>query len=505
MKSLRSEPMIERKAEGAALPGEAVDVAGLAGRGTIYITAAKVYFILSGYAIHFLLPRLMSVEEFGLYEVVVKAVSIVNAVVIVGTYQAVSKYISQEEDKADSIRIKALELQLLVGGGISLGFFLAAPVISSYMNDSRLAGYLRLASLITLAYSFYAVFTGYFNGQKRFLAQAAVDMAYSTLKLAFILLLVWLGYGVWGGIGGFALAAASAFLIAAAAAGRAKRRGEVRARELLRFQVYLLLFTFVLNLLQKLDLMLVKALSSPDAAAASENAGYYSAAMNLANITYQVIASAAPIIFPLISRATFLQDRDEARTYIANAVRYTLMVMAAVATIFSANSSQAISFIYPQSYQAGRIALAIAAYGMLLFGLLQVFTTIISASGRPLVSLMVGLMTLALSAALNSALIPRYGIAGASAATAASMLFGALASGSYLWRSFGGFISPASLLRIAACCAAIYAASWLIGPVPKPLVPAKFISLGLAYLIALALAREIGRKELEIMKRIIKR
>jgi stage V sporulation protein B len=491
--------------DSTALRREAVDVAGLAGRGTLYMTAAKVYFILSGYVIHFLLPRLMTVEQFGLYEVVVKAVSIVNAVVIVGTYQAVSRYISEEEDKADSVRFKALRLQLLVGGGISVGFFLAAPAISSYMNDLRLADYLRLASLITLAYSFYAVFTGYFNGQRKFLAQAAIDMAYSTLKLVFISLFVWLGYGVAGGIGGFALAVASAFLIAVAVAGRGEKRGEVRARGLLKFQVYLLLFTLVLNLLQRLDLMLVKALSSPDAAAASENAGYYSAAMNLANITHQVIASAVPIMFPLISRVTFLEDRAEARIYMANAVRYTLMVMAAVATIFSANSEQALSFVYPPGYQAGQRALAIASYGMLLFGLLQVFTTIISASGRPLISLAVGMMTLALSAALNSALIPQYGIAGASAATAASMLFGVLAGGSYLWRSFGGFISPISLIRIAGCCAAVYAASSLIGRAPKPLIPAKFISLGFIYLIALALSREIGRKELEIVKRIIKR
>jgi O-antigen/teichoic acid export membrane protein len=200
-----------------------------------------------------------------------------------------------------------------------------------------------------------------------------------------------------------------------------------------------------------------------------------------------------------------LEDRGEARIYITNAVRYTLMVMAAVATIFSANSSEALSVVYPQDYQAGQRALAIAAYGMLLFGLLQVFTTIISASGRPVISLAIGLATLALSAALNYAMIPRYGIAGASAATAASMLFGVLVSGSHLWRSFGGFISPVSLIRIVACCAAVYVASSLIGGAPKPLIPAKFISLGLSYLVALALSGEIGRKELQIIKHIIKR
>src|ERR1044072_1276079 len=183
----------------------AVDLARVAGRGTIYITVAKLWFMASGYGIHFTLPRLMSPDQFGLYQVVISIVSIINAVVVTGTSQTVSKYISQNESKADSVKSKALRLQLPVGGSLALAFFLLAPAIASYMNDPRLVNYLRLASLITFSYSFYAVFTGYFNGQKKFLTQAALDMTYSTLKLAFIVALVWLGYGVAGGGGGFAL------------------------------------------------------------------------------------------------------------------------------------------------------------------------------------------------------------------------------------------------------------------------------------------------------------
>ncbi|HXG66156.1 MAG TPA: oligosaccharide flippase family protein, partial [Blastocatellia bacterium] len=396
---------------------QTADVAQVAGRGTIYITLAKVWFMVSGAGIHFTLPRLMSKEDFGLYQVVISTVSIINAVIITGTYQTVSKYISQEEDKADSVKLKALKLQTLVGGGAALGFFLLAPVIAGYLNDMRLVNYLRLAALITLSYSFYAVFTGYFNGQKKFLAQAGLDMTYSTLKLGFIVLLVWLGYGVAGGVGGFALAAASVLIISALLAGRGQRKGEVRAGDLLKFQAYLLLFTLVLNLLQKVDLMLVKALSSPDASIASVNAADYGAAINLANLTYQIIISVTFVIFPLVSQATFANDRRSTQVYISNTMRYTLMIMALVATLFSANAGEVMHVIYPQAYQTGSGALAVVAYGMLLFGMLHVATTIISASGRPVASLIVGALTLAASAALNAMLIPRYGLVGAAIGT----------------------------------------------------------------------------------------
>jgi len=480
------------------------NIAAIAGRGTVYITAAKLWFMVSGYGIHFILPRLMSTEQFGMYQVVVGVVSIINAVIITGTYQTVSKRISEDDQSAGSVKATALKLQILVGGGASLAFFLLAPVVASYLNDDRLVNYLRLASLITLSYSFYAVFTGYFNGRKQFLTQAMLDMTYSTLKLAFVVLLVWLGLGVAGGIGGFALAAATVLVLSAIAAGKANRGTEVRARDLLGFQSYLLLFTLAMNLLQKTDLILVKALSSPDATLASENAAYYGAAVNVANITYQVIISATFVIFPLVSQATFAKDREKTQAYVTNTLRYTLIIMAVVATLFSANARDVLSLVYPQNYQAGSAALSIVAYGMLLFGLFYIVTTIISASGHPGVSLLIGLLTLGASAALNVLLIPSYGLAGAAAATTASMLAGAIAGCAYVRVRFGALMPPRSVVRITGCAAVVYAISLQFTPLSKLMIVVQLAVLAFVYLVALIATREIGGDDLKMIRRVIK-
>src|SRR5262249_10569516 len=300
------------------------DIAKVAGRGTIFITLAKVWFMATGYTIHFVLARLMTVESYGLYQVVIGVISIINAVITIGTSQTVSRYVSQDEASADAVKRAALRLQVLIGGGASLGFFLLAPAIASYMRDAQLTVYLRLASLITFAYAFYSVFVGYFNGQKKFLTQAAVDATYSTLKLIFIVLLVRLGYGVAGGVGGFALAAAVVLVVSAFIArslaqrsGNAAKRS-IAMRELVHFQIYLLAFTLVINLLQKVDLILIKSLSSNNPQIASENAGYYGASINLANITYQIIISMAFVVFPLVSKSVFEEDQARTRNYIRN-------------------------------------------------------------------------------------------------------------------------------------------------------------------------------------------
>lgn len=481
----------------------ALDIARVAGRGTIYITLGKLWFMVSGAAIHFTLPRLMRDDQFGLYQVVVNIVSIVNAVIITGTYQSVSKQVSEQPEKAVSVKSTALRLQILVGGCSSLGFFLVAPVIADYLNDPRLVPYLRLASLIPLSYSFYAVFTGYFNGRRQFLTQAALDMTYSTLKLSLIVLLVWLGYGVAGALSGFVMAAACILGVSAMVAGKGEGEGSVRGGDLLRFQGILFLFTFVLNLLQKVDLLLIKALSSSDAIEASKNAAYYSAATAIANLTYQIIISVTFVIFPLISHATFASERARTRLYITNTLRYTLMMMALAATLFSANASEVLQVIYPEPYQAGTPALSILALGMLLFGLVAVMTTIISASGRPAISLAVGCVTLATSAGLNAVLIPRYGLRGAAVATTAAMLVGAVTGGAYLWKRFGPLVPALSALRIAGCSALVYVMSVLVSPASKLLIIVQLVGASLAYLVGLVVSREIGREEIVGLRKIV--
>lgn len=480
------------------------NIAALAGRGTIYITAAKIWFMVSGYGIAVTLTYLLNPENYGIYKVVINAVSIINAVIVTGTYQTVSRYIAQEEAKADSVKAKALALQVYVGGVAALGFFLLSPLVARFLNDSRLTNYLRLASLITLSYAFYSVYTGYFNGQKRFLLQASLDATYSTLKLAFIVAFVLMGFGVMGGVGGFALAAVCVLALSALLGKGGARKGEVRRGELFKFQSYLLLFTFVLTLLQKVDLMLIKSLSSPDARTASENAGFYSASIDVANLTYQIVISVTFVIFPLVSRSTFEGDRSRTQSYISNTLRYSIMIMALTATLFSANASEVLRVIYREVYQAGAGALSIVAFGMLFFGLLYVLTTIISASGHPRVSLLVGVVSLGASVVLNAVLIPRFGLVGAASATTVSMLVGVLAACAYLGKKFGALMPAWSAVRIAICSAAIYGASLLFFTSSKLLIIVKLVALSILYLVALIVSREVGRDDFRMITRVIR-
>ena len=503
---MRTEQVRDAAPEGAAQPAApAEDVAAKAGRGTIFITASKLWFMVTGAALMIALPKLISMADVGVYKVVTGLVSVINGVVVTGTIQTVSKFVSQTPEHAGAIKRKALVLQCLLGGGAAAAFALAAPLVAAALNDASLVPYLRLAALITASYTFYAVFVGVLNGRKQFFKQAGLDAFYSTAKLGLIVALtVAFGYTITGAIAGFAAAAFAVLVVAALVVGLRGNAADspVGFGDLLKFQAALIVFLLVNNLLIRTDLLLVKATISPDATAASAAAGTYGATLDFAYTIFQIILSLTFIVFPLVSEATFRADREVVRGYVRQSLRATLAISALPAVLFSANAAEVLQVVYPADYVGGAPALRIVAFGMLAFAIISVLTAVISSGGRPWTSVAIVVGTLAVSATLNVALIPRFGLAGAAAATSIAMAGGAVASAVVVWSRFGATAPPLSAARIAVAAGAVYAAS-LVVPMRGLAIAAEFAAFGVVYLVLLALMREIGPEEWRLVKRIV--
>lgn len=493
------------------------DVAAKAGRGTIYITASKLWFMVTGAALMFVLPRLISVADVGVYKVVIGLVSVINAVVVTGTIQTVSKFVSQTPEHADAIKRKALLLQVFLGGGAAAAFALGAPLVAASLNDPALVSYLRLAALITAGYTFYAVFVGVLNGRKDFLRQAGLDAFYSTSKVVLIVAFtVAGGYTLTGAIGGFAAAAFAVLVVAALVVGVGGRSSgsPVGFGGLLQFQLALIAFLLVNNLLMKTDLLIVKATISSDPLVASQAAGAYGAALDFAYIVFQIILSITFVVFPLVSEATFRDDLDVVRGYVRETLRATLVIAALPAALFSANAAEVLRLVYPAEYVAGAPALRIVAIGMLSFAVITVLTSVISSGGRPWVSVGIVAVTLALDAGLNLALIPRLGLAGAALATTIAMFGGAAGCVAFVRLRYGARLPLGTFARVAVAAIAVYALSLALpsdaflermgigGLAVKAAVAAEFAVMGVVYLAALIVTREIGAAEWKLLRRI---
>jgi stage V sporulation protein B len=494
------------------------EVARTAGRGILFITFAKLFFIVAGYAIHFALPRLLGSKElYDSYGIVASLVNVLNMVVIQGTLQAVSKLVSEDESRAPDVRRAALKVQAWVGGGLVVAFFAGADLVATVQREPELALYYRISSAVVLCYGFYAVFIGVLNGRREFRRQALFDMSYATLRTSFMIAAAAAGLSVVGVFAGFS---AASFLIFAAAFALVGVRGGAPSPELERrlraFMLPVMLYTLVLNLLLTADLWVLKGVLTDDmggifaahgaaSAMAKEVTADYFAAQVIARIPYQLTLSVTFVIFPLVSRATFEGDRASTQQYIRVTLRYSLIVLAAMVSVLASAAPEVVVIPYPNSYQTAGEALQILAPGMLFFALFSIIGSIITGSGRASLALGLGLGTLICDVVLCFLLIPAYGKVGAAMATCGALFAGTLAGLFVLWRGFRAALPPLSLVRVAVACAAVAAASYALPSSSKLFTIAKCCGLTVLYFALLLATGELGREDWRRVRQIFAR
>ena len=446
-----------------------------AGRGLLFITFAKLWFMVMGYVVQFALPRALgSPAKWGVWVLVLSAVSPVNNVMITATIQGVSKFVSEADGHGAVLRA-GLRLQAFVAGGSALAFFLLAPVIAGFWHDPSLVGELRIASGVILLYGFYAVFVGAANGARAFHKQAALDVSSSTMRTVLVV-----GAAMWlheakASLGGWVAAAALILLASTAVVGFGERSADSFPWQRLgKFMSGLVGFLLILNLLMFVDGLLLKRLVTEAAIRAGEAdpatvantaEGLYGAVQAVARLPYQLILAVTFVIFPLVSRATFDADREKARGYVRVTMRYSLVVVALLGAVLSVRPDASMRLLYKPEYAVGAPALAVLAIGYVCFSMFSIACTVLNSAGRVMPSLVLGAGTLGLAIAANWLVVPRVldahgdALLAAAAATTLAMGVGMLASGVWLYRQFGAFLSLFSVVRVALCVAA----AWAVG------------------------------------------
>jgi stage V sporulation protein B len=493
-----------------------------AGRGLLFITAAKLWFMVAGYVVQFALPRALgSPARYGVWVIVLSVLSPVNNVMVTATIQGVSKFTSEIEERQGAVIRAALKLQALLGGGVALAFFLIAPLISWFEHDATLTPYLQLATGVALAYAFYAVFVGAANGRKEFHKQAALDVTYSTLRCLFVVGAAVLTHSALAAVGGFVAAAFSVLVLSIFVVGFGKPAAQpFDAKVLARFFSGVAFYLLIVNLLMFADGLLLKrvvtewaqqrGLGDP-AAYANEQAGFYGAVQNVARIPYQLILAVTLVIFPLISKSTFDNDLERTRGYVRTTMRYSLVVAALFAAVLAARPDATMRLFYKPEYAVGAHALSALVVGYVFFSLFNIAGTIINGSGRTLPTTIIGVITLAATVAaewigirmaLETGADPLFV---AAVATAATMAFGLVLSAGYLWRAFGAAPLPLlTIVRVAAAYAAALATGWSwnrAGLMPgKVGTLASCAAVGVVYLIVCVVTGELRPSELRALR-----
>lgn len=490
-------------------PGD--DAAVVAGRGALFIGFAKIYFMLTGAVQQFVLPNKLSQADFGAFAVVNSLISIINNTMIQATLQSVSKFTAENDARAGAVQRAGLRIQSVFATLVAIALFLGAPLISSLLRAPQYTPYFRIAAAIPFFYGFYAVYVGTANGLRRFRDQATFDVGFSTLKTILMLgaAVVW---HVAGAFAGFATAAVLILLFA----GRRMRQpvaGEpLPAKQLVPYMAAIGVYALLLNLALNYDVSLLQYFAAhKDVAGAPAIVASYQTLRTLALLPYQALIVITFVIFPLVSRSTFAEDKDATRAYVTQTLRYALLFAGAMGLVLGARPGALLAILYKNpAYGAGAPALPILVAGECTLALLGVACAILNAAGRTRATLSFMAITVVVGAGAAAILIPSAEpgpamLVAAASATSLGMAAGFLSSLIYLRTRLGGGLPLATVARVAAsACAAVVVARFLPAH-GKIMGLAAIAAVGIVYVVVLVALGEFGADDKAKVRRILRR
>ena len=492
-------------------------IAARAGIGGIAVLGAKVFFILSGFVQQALLPRFIGRAGWGALSLVMAPANIVNNVVVAGSTQSASRAVAGAPGRENEAQRAAMRVHVPIALGAAVLFGAAAIPIAAFEHAPYIAAPLAMMSAVLFFYGLYAPLIGVLNGRGLFVKQATLDVIFATMRTIGLLGVGWLFVkrGLSGELGstvGFALAALAIAVIAGGMVRGASRNTHGAANaDVLRGMRYvavlfpLALAQFFTNALMQVDIMLLGRFlhaSGPTAKAADEWVAAYRACQLFAFLPYQLLLSLTQILFPMLARAKAEGSADDVREYVARGSRLGAIAMGAMVAVIAGMPETAIRFAYdPDTAARGASTLRVLALGQGAFAMLGIGCTVLSSLGRERTSATLTAASAALAAGACWLVVPAQQFGGAQLHATAFCVAGVLAlalaaCAVAVVRVAGSFVPIASAARVAFALAVAVAIGTRIPPVSRALAPAVGLALALAYLVVLAVSREIGVADL---------
>lgn len=466
-------------------------------KGTIYLLIAYIIFLLSGYAVHIGIGRLLGPPVYGIYSLAISVATVLNLFLTTGLPQSVTKHISEDNSRSKSVLKTSLSISILASTVFSAVILIGADGIAELLNDPSLAKYFRLTSLMVLAYGPLTIIMAYFNGIKEYRTQAFLLSLFEILKPIFILFFVSIGLSVWGAVFGFAVAPVIPLLIGLGLVGFDIYKGGegFPAKKIISFALPVIVLSAAINLILNLDLFFIKSILIDNSIA-----GFYSAASMIGKVPYMLMAAVTAALFPAVSAS--MHEHERVQNYISESLRYALLFILPGTAMVAATSTAAVTLIYSDIYQPAGDPLAVLIVGICFFGIFALLTTIVSAVGRPGVAMAMGIGVLAVDFALNWLMIPAFGMVGAAGATTLSCTFGLGIAAAYVYWRYRVLMPATSSAKILAASLLVFVALYSV-PVSGPMLLVAYGAAGVGYFLVLYLMDEIQERDIERLRRLI--
>lgn len=380
--------------------------------------STNVFTLVSNLLLVVLLVRALGPAGYGLYTSVLVVPMLVVSFFQMGI-RASSVYLIGSGKHSDDTIVSAI-LSILVL--TSAGGMLFSGLAYFFVNTSGYTLLLMSLALLTIPMRLTTVYAGgIFLGKEEIPEANLMNWLAGLLMLVFAFVLVFIfRLGLNGAL--FSLLASNA-VVAVVALLRLFRRFSVRisfrnpvVRELLKTGVVYALSFLVIQLNYRIDVLLLKALSSP------VEVGIYSLGVSVAELLWQVPMAISIVV---MSRTANTADLEAMNVNTARLLRVSLVFGLFVSFFIVILSPWVVPLVFGEKFRSSIVVMQTILPGILMVIMFRILSGQLSGMGRPDAALRAFIPALVLNVILNYLWIPDYGATGTVMATNVSYTIGA--------------------------------------------------------------------------------
>ncbi len=468
------------------------------------------------FVISILLARGLGVEDYGLYTFLMWFLSLIGLIINLGLGEMARRFIAEaigqgKPETAIGIARLSLFLRLVATLVLSAIIYVLSGYLTNVFTDVNQGVYFILVLLVFLPDSIDNIIGSIYNGYQNYEYGAYLVMGTSPLRLAGVIAMLSLGYGVEqiilvsAGIS-FITFICNIFLVRRLIPLRSLFTTRLEAgvrKEALKYSMALMgiqgVNYFIWSQAEVLFLGIYCTI---------EDIAYYNLAFKLPRMVITLVPYVfGRVLLPTVAEQVGKGDMDKVRTIYATSARYLMMLTFPIVAGGIVLASPLIDVIYGSEYQPAIALMQIIFIPFSTIGLTHASTSIIFGINKPSFILKTGIPVILASIGLYLWAIPRYGVMGAAVAGSIPRISVFFIYNYYVYKKIGVHWPIGDTIRIILSSGimggAVYGIWRLLGDAPALYVgiPAGVI----IFLAALLATRFVTQQEIDILRKAERR
>lgn len=458
--------------------------------------ASDILLPVTGFVVAIYLTRTLGPAQYGLYSMLFTIVLSTKFVISSLCNQTAIKKIAMEADWR-SVASQVMRIYCILGLVFSLGLFLASPLFAAILRLPEATPLLRLYSAEILFFAVAAPHRLVFIGRGLFSLTAVLGSVFWVGRMFFILILVASGLSLHGAILGNILALVAELLVARYLLPiplALTRR--IDLAPLFRFALPLMVYEFCFAIILRSDLLLFRFFGGE-----RDSLGHYAAAQMVALLPLYLSVSLSAMV---LSTATKLACEGETAAFkdLAQQLIKILLWLLPLCSIVAGSAASILALLFGPTYTEAAGILFVLCYLPAPVLLARTAANLLIAHNDSAIPARLLLPVLPLTILLAAFLIPGHGAVGAAWSILGSFTVTAVGFLHVLRRVRIIRLNIVDLLTVAVLSGGLHflSARWQTNGLG---VFFECLVLGVLLVLALYLTRQIGARELTMLRSII--